>query len=188
MSEPVAGTEYIEISNPVPVSVPGKIEAVQLFWYGDPHTYHFEPVVNPWAERLPKDVNFKKVPAMFGAPWDVHGQMFLTLEAMGAEPKVHAAVFDAVQNKRMRLTKPEEQADFLRTEGVDKDKYQAVFHSFAIMGQVKQAKELVKNYEVTGVPSMVVNGKYRADLGTAQGPEGLLNVVDHLIAVERAAK
>lgn len=76
-AEPVAGKEYIELSNPVPVSVPGKIEVVELFWYGCPHCYHFEPTINPWAEKLPKDVNFKRVPAMFGGPWDAHGQMFL---------------------------------------------------------------------------------------------------------------
>ncbi|KXG83192.1 MULTISPECIES: thiol:disulfide interchange protein DsbA [Pseudomonas] len=183
-----AGKEYIELSNPVPVSVPGKIEVVELFWYGCPHCYHFEPVINPWIDKLPKDVNFKRVPAMFGGPWDAHGQMFLTLEAMGVEHNVHNAVFDAIQNKRMRLTKPEEMADFLATQGVDKDKFLATFNSFAIKGQVNQAKELAKKYEITGVPSMVVNGKYRFDLGTAQGPEGVLNVADQLIAKERAAK
>ena len=183
-----AGKEYIELSNPVPVSVPGKIEVVALFWYGCPHCYHFEPVINPWIDKLPKDVNFKRVPAMFGGPWDAHGQMFLTLEAMGVEHNVHNAVFDAIQNKRMRLTKPEEMADFLATQGVDKDKFLATFNSFAIKGQVNQAKELAKKYEITGVPSMVVNGKYRFDLGTAQGPEGVLHVADQLIAKERAAK
>jgi thiol:disulfide interchange protein DsbA len=168
--------------------VPGKIEVVELFWYGCPHCYHFEPVINPWVDKLPKDVNFKRVPAMFGGPWDAHGQMFLTLEAMGVEHKVHAAVFDAIQNQRKHLTKPEEMADFLATQGVDKDKFLATFNSFAIKGQVNQAKELAKKYEITGVPSMVVNGKYRFDLGTAGGPEGVLNVADQLIEKERAAK
>lgn len=183
-----AGNEYIELSNPVPVSQPGKIEVVELFWYGCPHCYHFEPTVNPWAEKLPADVNFKRVPAMFGGPWDAHGQMFLTLEAMGVEHKVHAAVFKAIQEQGKKLVKPDEMAEFLATQGVDKDKFLATFNSFAIKGQVNQARELAKKYGITGVPSMVVNGKYRFDLGTAGGPEGVLNVADQLIAKERAAK
>ncbi|MFJ2550062.1 thiol:disulfide interchange protein DsbA [Pseudomonas sp. NPDC087612] len=187
-AEPVAFDQYTELSNPVPVSVPGKIEVVELFWYGCPHCYSFEPVVNPWVEKLPKDVNFKRIPAMFGGPWDAHGQMFLTLEAMGVEHKVHAAVFEAIQVQRKRLTKPEEMADFLETQGVDRAKFLATFNSFAIKGQVKQAKELAKKYGITGVPSMVVNGKYRFDLGTAKGPQGVLNVADYLIKKERAAK
>ncbi|MNG82754.1 Thiol:disulfide interchange protein DsbA precursor [compost metagenome] len=168
--------------------MPGKIEVVELFWYGCPHCYSFEPTINPWAEKLPADVNFKRIPAMFGGPWDAHGQMFLTLEAMGVEHKVHAAVFDAIQVQRKHLTKPEDMAEFLATQGVDKDKFLATFNSFAIQGQVKQAKELAKKYEITGVPAMVVNGKYRFDLGSAGGPEGVLNVADQLIDKERAAK
>ncbi len=183
-----SGEQYFELSTPVPVSNPGKIEVVELFWYGCPHCYHFEPVINPWVDKLPQDVNFKRVPAMFGGAWDAHGQMFLTLEAMGVEHKVHEAVFDAIQNQRKSLTKADDMADFLATQGVDRDKFLATFNSFAIKGQVNQAKELAKKYEITGVPSMVVNGKYRFDLGSAQGPEGVLNVADQLIAKERAAQ
>jgi thiol:disulfide interchange protein DsbA len=183
-----AGKTYVELSNPVPVSVPGKIEVVELFWYGCPHCYAFEPTINPWAEKLPKDVNFRRIPAMFGGPWDAHGQLFLTLEAMGVEHKVHNAVFEAIQKQGKRLTKPDEMADFVATQGVDKDKFLATFNSFAIQGQIKQAKELAQKYGVQGVPTLIVNGKYRFDLGTTGGPEATLNVADQLIAKERAAK
>lgn len=183
-----AGKTYIELSSAVPVAVPGKIEVVELFWYGCPHCYAFEPVVNPWAEKLPSDVNFVRLPAMFGGPWDAHGQMFLTLEAMGVEHKVHAAVFNAIQKEGKRLTDKEEMADFLATQGVDKAKFLQTFDSFAIKGQIVKAKDLAKKYEISGVPTMVVDGKYRFDLGTAGGPEQALNVADQLIAKERAAK
>ena len=184
----VAGETYVELSNPVPVAEPGKIEVVELFWYGCPHCYSFEPVINPWAEKLPADVHFVRIPAMFGGPWDAHGQMFLTLEAMGVENKVHSAVFNAIQKEGKRLTDKNDMADFLATQGVDKDKFLATFDSFAIKGQIVKAKELAKKYEVSGVPTMIVDGKYRFDLGTAGSPEQALNVADQLIAKERAAK
>ena len=179
---------YVELANPVPVAKPGKIEVVELFWYGCPHCYAFEPVINPWVEKLPSDVNFVRIPAMFGGPWDAHGQLFLTLEAMGVEHKVHNAVFEAIQKQGKRLTKPDEMADFVATQGVDKDKFLATFNSFAIQGQIKQAKELAQKYGVQGVPTLIVNGKYRFDLGSTGGPEATLNVADQLIAKERAAK
>ncbi|MCP2075435.1 UNVERIFIED_ORG: thiol:disulfide interchange protein DsbA [Pseudomonas lini] len=178
---------YVELANPVPVAVPGKIEVVELFWYGCPHCYAFEPVINPWVEKLPKDVNFVRIPAMFGGPWDAHGQMFLTLEAMGVEHKVHAAVFNAIQKEGKKLVKKEDMADFLATQGVDKDKFLATFDSFAIQGKIKQARELAKKYEITGVPTMIVNGKYRFDIGSAGGAEQALQLADQLIAKERAA-
>ncbi|MCG6575583.1 thiol:disulfide interchange protein DsbA/DsbL [Pseudomonas sp. AF32] len=177
---------YVELTNPVPVAVPGKIEVVELFWYGCPHCYAFEPVINPWVDKLPSDVNFVRVPAMFGGPWDAHGQMFLTLETMGVEHKVHAAVFNAIQNEKKRLTDPEDMAEFLATQGVDKEKFLATFNSFAIKAQITKAKDLAKKYQVTGVPTMIVNGKYRFDIGSAGGANEALALADKLIAKERA--
>ncbi|QHA80206.1 thioredoxin domain-containing protein [Pseudomonas mediterranea] len=176
---------YVELSNPVPVAVPGKIEVVELFWYGCPHCYAFEPVINPWVDKLPSDVNFVRIPAMFGGPWDAHGQMFLALEAMGVEHRVHAAVFNAIQKEHKRLIE-KEMAEFLTTQGVDADKFLATFNSFAVKGQITKAKELAKKYEITGVPTMIVNGKYRFDIGSAGGADQALQLADKLIAKERA--
>ncbi|WP_095126773.1 thiol:disulfide interchange protein DsbA/DsbL [Pseudomonas sp. Irchel s3h14] len=178
---------YVELTNPVPVAVPGKIEVVELFWYGCPHCYAFEPKVNPWAEKLPSDVNFVRIPAMFGGAWDIHGQLFLTLEAMGVESKVHSAVFEAIQVEKKRLTTPEEMAEFVATQGIDKDKFLATYNSFAIKGQINKARELAKKYEISGVPTMIVNGKYRFDVGSAGGAEQALQLADKLIDKERAA-
>ena len=178
---------YVELTNPVPVAVPGKIEVVELFWYGCPHCYAFEPVINPWVEKLPSDVNFVRIPAMFGGPWDAHGQLFLTLEAMGVEHQVHTAVFEAIQKEHKKLVTPEEMAEFLATQGVDKDKFLATFNSFAIKGQITKAKELAKKYEISGVPTMIVNGKYRFDVGSAGGAEQALKLADTLVDKERAA-
>ncbi|WP_248799756.1 thiol:disulfide interchange protein DsbA/DsbL [Pseudomonas sp. MWU13-2105] len=181
-----AGKTYVELEKPVQVAVPGKIEVIEFFWYGCPHCYAFEPTINPWAEKLPSDVNFVRIPAIFGGPWNAHGQMFLTLEAMGVENRVHKAVFEEVQ-KTHKMTQPEEMADFLAGQGVDKQKFLDTFNSFAIKGQMKKSKDLAEQYGISGVPTMIVNGKYRFDLGTAGGPEAALNVADQLIAKERAA-
>ena len=189
-----AGKTYVELSNAVPVAVPGKIEVVELFWYGCPHCFAFEPTINPWVEKLPADVNFVRIPAMFGGIWDVHGQLFLTLEAMGVEDKVHKAVFETIHKAFLNdksgnlLKTPEEMAEFLAAQGVDKDKFLSTYNSFAVAGAVQKAKDKAKAYQISGVPTMVVDGKYRFDLGTAGGPEQALNVADQLIAKERAAK
>src|SRR5690554_7845545 len=94
-----AGRHYVELNSPVPVSQPGKIEVVELFWYGCPHCYQFEPVLNAWASQLPEDVNFVRVPALFGGIWNTHGQLFITLEAMKVEPRVHDAIFAALRSE-----------------------------------------------------------------------------------------
>ena len=182
-----AGKEYVELKSPVPVSEPGKIEVVELFWYGCPHCYAFEPTINPWVEKLPADVHFVRIPAMFGGLWNIHGQLFLTLESMGVEKKVHHAIFEKLHNNPKALTTPEEMADFVAEQGVDKDKFLSTYNSFAIKGQIEKAKKLAMAYQISGVPTMVVNGKYRFDIGSAGGPDEALQLADQLIAKERAS-
>ncbi|MBC9252926.1 thiol:disulfide interchange protein [Pseudomonas alcaligenes] len=182
-----AGKQYVELSSPVPVSEPGKIEVVELFWYGCPHCYQFEPTLNPWIAKLPKDVHFVRIPAMFGGVWNVHGQLFITLEAMGVEKSVHSAVFDAIHVQKLKLSTPEEMADFLETQGIDRAKFLSTFNSFAVKGQMERAKKLAVAYQITGVPTLIVNGKYRFDVRSSGGPEQTLDVAEQLIAKERAA-
>ncbi|UTW06031.1 thiol:disulfide interchange protein DsbA/DsbL [Pseudomonas benzenivorans] len=188
-AEPIqAGKQYVELTSPVPVSKPGQIEVVELFWYGCPHCYQFESTINPWVEQLPEDVNFVRVPALFGGVWNVHGQAFITLESMKVEQKVHDAVFDAIHKQGKKLATPEELAEFLATQGVDKDKFLSTYNSFAVKGQMEKAKKLAMAYQISGVPVMIVNGKYRFDIGSSGGPQQALQVADHLIAQERAAQ
>jgi len=183
-----AGKQYVELPTQVPVAQPGKIEVVELFWYGCPHCYQFEPSINDWIGKLPEDVSFRRVPAMFGGLWNAHGQLFLTLESMGAEAKVHNAIFDAIHKDGKKLATPEEMAEFLAPHGIDKAAFLKAFNSFAVKGQMEKAKKLAIAYQISGVPVMVVNGKYRFDLGSAGGPKNTLQVADYLIDQERAAQ
>lgn len=182
-----AGQQYMELPNPVPVAQPGKIEVVELFWYGCPHCYEFESDIAPWSKKLPDDVKFVRIPAMFGGIWNVHGQAFLTLEAMGAASSLHQAVFDAYHKDGKKLATPEAFADFVATQGIDRDTFLQTFNSFAIKGQVEKARKLAMAYQVTGVPALIVNGKYRFDVHSSGGPKEALDVANFLIARERTA-
>jgi thiol:disulfide interchange protein DsbA len=119
---------------------------------------------------------------MVGGLWNVHGQMFLTLQVMAVENRVRSAVFDAVHKEGKNLATPQEQAEFLSAQGVGKDQYLAAFNSFQVKGAVEKAKQLAKDAQITSTPSMAVNGRYRTDAGSAGGPEAVLNVVDQLVA------
>lgn len=183
-----AGKQYVELKSPVPVSKPGQIEVVELFWYGCPHCYQFESTINPWVEKLPEDVNFLRIPAMFGGAWNVHGQLFITLQNMQVEHKVHSAVFSAIHKEGKKLATPEEMVDYLEPLGVDRAEFLKTYNSFGVKSQMEKAKKLAMAYQISGVPVMIVNGKYRFDIGSAGGAEKALEVADYLIAKERAAQ
>lgn len=183
-----SGKQYVELNSPVPVSKPGQIEVVELFWYGCPHCYQFESTINPWVEQLPEDVNFVRIPALFGGVWNVHGQLFISLQSMQVKQPVHDAVFAALHKQGKKLATPEEMAEFLATQGVDRAEFLKTYNSFGVKSQMEKAKKLGMAYQVSGVPVMIVNGKYRFDLGSAGGAKQALQVADYLIAKERGAQ
>jgi thiol:disulfide interchange protein DsbA len=197
---PVAGEHYNELRTPQPVAVAGKVEVVEVFWYGCPACNMFESSLNPWVKQLPGDVNFVRVPAQFNEVLALHARLYYTLEVLRAEEQVHAAVFAGIhQRKDPRLTPTRngrevilpdstQLADFVAEHGVNKDDFLKTFDSFAVNNRLARAERLVRSYQVSGVPEIIVNGKYRLDLQKAGGPDQLLQFTDALIAQERAAQ
>ena len=80
----VAGTDYIEIPGGTPYQpLNGKIEIVEVFAYWCGHCAEFQPLVDTWKAKLPKDVRFTYVPAAFGGPWTNYGKAYYAAETMG---------------------------------------------------------------------------------------------------------
>ena len=186
--ELVEGRNFITLASPVPTAQPEKIEVVELFWYGCPHCYQLESTINPWSAALPEDVNFVRIPAMFGGIWNVHGQLFLTLEAMKVEDTIHDSIFDALHNSGSKLSTVSDITDFVVSQGVDKEQFSKTWNSFSVKSQMEKAKKLALAYQISGVPAIVVNGKYRFDIGMAGGLQETVNVADALIQKERQSK
>jgi len=184
-AEPPA--QYTELASPVPTADPSKIEVVELFWYGCGHCYQFEPYVNEWAKNLPNDVNLVRLPALFGKLWDVHGQLFFALEALKAPHSVHQAIFNAIHQEGKMLATPNEMAAFLAPLGIDKDTFLKAYNSFGVKTQMEKAKKQLFAYQVSGVPTLIVGGKYVFGVGQAGGAEAALQLADKLIEQERAA-
>lgn len=186
--EPVEGRNYVALSSPVLTAHPDKIEVVALFWYGCPHCYQLESKLNPWSQTLADDVDFIRVPAMFGGIWNLHGQMFYTLQTMGVLEQVHDSIFNTLHNSNRKLASVNEIANFVAEQGVDKDLFLKTWNSFSVKSQVEKAKKLAVAYQITGVPAMVIDGKYRFDIGMAGGLQETIDVTNSLIQKERQSK
>lgn len=184
----VEGTHYETLPSPVPTRDPNKIELVELFWYGCPHCYDFDPILEPWAEKLPADVDFWHSPAAFNDLWKTHAQAFYTFKALKIQDKMHQPFFDALVKERQQLATPEAIADFVASEGGDKDAFLKAFYSFAVKSQTAQAEKRGYTYRATGVPALVVNGKYRISSTVPGGFNAMLEIAEFLIAKERAQK
>ena len=185
-AQPTAGTEYRVLSPAQATDVPGKIEVVEFFWYGCPHCYNFEPVLEPWVKKLPKDVHFRRIPAMFDDDYARAARAFYALEAIGEEDRLHKSLFDAVHTgSRLRVGDEAALTAWLGTHGVDTKKFAAAYRSFSVEGKLKRATQLTQAYKIDGVPAMAVNGKYVVNTDNIKSFEQLLSVADYLLEQER---
>jgi thiol:disulfide interchange protein DsbA len=181
-AQPKAGAEYRELSTPQPTDAAGKIEVLEFFWYGCPHCYNFEPVLESWAKKLPKDTQFRRVPAMFNDEYAQAARAYYALEAIGEVERLHKALFDAVHTgSRLRVGNEAALTEWLGKQGVDTKKFAAAYRSFSVEGKLKRAVQLTQSYKIEGVPSLAVNGKYVVNTDNITSFDQLVAVADYLI-------
>ncbi len=185
-AQATAGVEYRELATALPADTPGKIEIVEFFWYGCPHCYTFEPVVEPWVKKLPKDVHFRRIPAMFNEEWALGGRAYYALEAIGELDRLHKALFDAVHTgARLKVANEAALTEWLGKQGVDTKKFAAAYRSFSVEGKLTRAAQLTQAYKIEGVPAVAVDGKYVVVTDKIKSFEHLLEVTDYLIEKSR---
>ncbi len=176
------GRDYELLLTPVPTATGDRVEVLELFWYGCPHCYQFEPHVKKWLEDKPEGAEFRRMPAVLGKSWLIHAQAYYTAEALGVLDTMHEAIFRAMHRDKLKLRTEDEMAEFFAENGVPEERFRKVFKSFGVQTKVQQASARVRAYRITGVPTVIVNGKYRVKSG-----DRLFEVVDYLVGLERKA-
>ena len=179
---------YETLSPAQPTQNQDKIEVIEFFWYGCPHCYTFEPVLNKWLKTKPDNVEFIRQPAVFSKLWGKHAKAYFVAEALGVEEKVHADLFNAIQNLKLKLTTEDQLAEFFVAHGVDETEFRNTYNSFLVDAKLRQAKAMAARYGITGVPAIIVNGKYKTNGPLAKSQENMIDVMNRLIQQESKAK
>ncbi|SOZ34355.1 thiol:disulfide interchange protein DsbA/DsbL [Cupriavidus neocaledonicus] len=184
---PTEGKEYQVLKTPQPVAA-GKIEVTEFFWYGCPHCYDFEPDLEAWVKKQGGNVVFKRVPVAFRDDLLPHTKIFYALEAIGKLDAMHNKVFSAIHVDRKRLTDPNEIADFMAKNGVDRKAFLDAYNSFTVTTNSQRANKIADAYKIDGVPTVVVQGKYVTSPSIAGNKQGAVQTMDYLVEQIKAKK
>jgi thiol:disulfide interchange protein DsbA len=176
---------YVEINPPIATENKGKIEIVEFFWYECPHCYSLESALETWVKRLPKDAEFKRVPAVFNERWAISARVYYTLEAMGELERLHKPLFEAIHKQSLRITNEKQLSDWLQRQNVDLAKFSAALKSFSVESRLKRAAELGQAAKLDGVPALMVNGRYLVAASATASEEKMLAIADSLIEQSR---
>lgn len=178
------GIDYTVLSTPQPTETGDKIEVLEVFMYSCPHCFHLEPTLDKWQETKPANVEFRRMPAVFGPRPDLQARAFYAAELLGVEDKFTLAMFDTLHVKKQKVTDENAVVAVAEGAGIDGAEFRKALDSFFVNMKVNRARDATKNYGIDGVPAVVVNGKYRTSPAQATGREGMVKVIDHLIARE----
>jgi protein dithiol oxidoreductase (disulfide-forming) len=184
------GVNYDPVVPAQPTAAPaGKVEVLEIFWYGCPHCYDLEPYLAAWRKSKPDYIQFERVPVMWGPVHRAHAQLYYTLKQLGRND-LDQKVFDTLHNEQNPLVgnTPEEtfalQLQFAKDMGIDPESFRKAYNSFAVNSDLQRAEVITQRYQVEGVPVIEINGKYTTDVGKAGSHENLIAEINDLAAAE----
>jgi len=180
-AELVEGRDYTVLPHPQPTESGKNIEVLEFFWYGCPHCYDLHPHIKAWLKRMPKDVSFRYVPAIFRPNWIPGLKTFYALEALGERDRLHDKVYEATHLDKVDLTKDEVLFDWIAKQGIDRQKFIDAYNSFSVQNQVARSTQMSKDYNLSGVPTVVVDGRYLTSGRMGGTPQDTIKTLDELI-------
>ena len=186
---PQEGTDYLTLDKAAPTEAPtGKIEVVEFFWYSCPHCNAFEPQLESWIKKLPKDVTIRRVPVSFRPDFEPQQRLYYVLESMGKVEAMQMKVFNAIHLDRQPLTNGDQITAWVEKQGINKATFVEAYNSFPIVTKVRKATQLQDQYKVQGVPALGIAGRFYTDGTQAGTMERALGVTDYLVGVVRKSK
>jgi thiol:disulfide interchange protein DsbA len=186
---PKEGKDYLTLAKPAPTdAAQGQLEVVEFFWYSCPHCNTFEPRLEAWVKNLPKDVSFRRAPVAFRSDFEPQQRLYFVLEALGLLDSLHAKVFNAIHVQRLKLANKEDIAEWLSKQNVDTAKFSQTYDSFSVVSKARRASQLQDAYQVEGVPSLGIAGRFYTDGQLTGSMERVLQTSDYLLAELRKGR
>ncbi len=182
------GTDYQRLAKPVPVETGKQVEVVEFFWYRCPHCNQLEPGLDAWVRKLPADARFRAIPAVLNPGWLPAARLHYALADMGALDRLRGKVFDAYHKDKLNLDDEAELMDWVKRQGLDAARFQAAYRSFSVQTRAMKGAQTARNAGITGVPALMVDGKYLTSISMTHTEERLFEVLDQLIQRARSER
>ena len=176
---------YTTLQTGLPVENPAKVEVAEFFWYGCIHCYNLEPVLEAWIPKLPADVYFRRIPAVFNERWAHDAAIYYAFESLGVLDKLHRPFFDSIHKERLQTDNPAALHEWLTRHDIDPKKFDATMKSFGVQSKLKRAMQLTQGARIDGTPALMVQGRYTISTEQGRSREGMLANAERLIPLVR---
>jgi len=184
--QPVRAEVDYRVIQPQPVVAAGLIEVIDFFWYGCPHCNNLQPALERWISRKPADVVVRRIPAILRDSWAPHARIYYTLEALGEAERLHQRVYHGYHVEELHMSRPEVMSAWAVRNGIDRERWEQAYNSPEVQRKVEEAAKLTRAYQISGTPSLVVNGRYLTSGNMAESLNSMVAIVDGLVRKVRS--
>ncbi len=178
------GIDYTELAKPKPTESGEKIEVLEVFMYSCQHCFYLEPTLEEWLATKPENVEFNRMPAIFNTKVVPHAKAYYAAELIGKLEQFHLPLFRALHEDKKALWDEDALVAFAEAQGVDGKAFRTAYNSFFVDMRVQRAREMGKGFGIDGVPTVIVNSKYRTSPSQVGGRKKMVQVIDYLIGIE----
>lgn len=180
---------YKTLADRVPVHVAAdQIEVTAIFSYTCPYCYQLEPQLLAWSDKQAADVQVVHLPAAFNTQWEHLARGYYIMDALDITDKAHMALFDAIHRDNTNLGSQRALNQFFERFGIKAEDTERLYRSFGVESRLRQDTARLRGYRVTGVPALVVDGRYVIDGNSAGSLPNMLKVADQLIEEIRTSR
>ena len=155
------------------------VEVVEFFSYTCPHCAHFAPKLTAWRTQQPDNVRLIYLPVSWRADMLAPQRLYFTLAQLN-RLDLHEQVFADWNNDPNSLATDAAVLNWALRQGFDQKIWQRTYNSAATSRQVRAAQQAFRRFELQGVPSVVVNGRY-----ALIPSEQLFDTLNHLVKHEQ---
>ena len=182
--QPQREVDYRLISQQ-PVATGERVEVIEFFFYACPYCNELEPLLERWRKRKPADIVFRRVPVVRHDSWVPLAKTYYALEAMGEAERLHAAVYHGIHVDDLTLSQEKVITEWAGKQGLDRDKFMAIYRSDAIREKVERSRKMTIDYEIKATPTVVVDGRFLTSSGMTDGVPQVIRVLDGLLSLAR---
>lgn len=165
-----------------------KIEVIQFFYYGCPHCFDQQPLIDDWLRRKPADVEFRYVPALRDDKWIPLTKAWFVLEKLGHAARLHRPIYDVINFDGVQLSDEAKLFEWIGRNGVERNTFIEVYNSEEIKAKLEEARKLTAAYGIRATPTLVVAGKYAFSSGAAGSHYEAMRLLDQHITLARNEK
>ncbi len=162
-----------------------KIEVLPFFYYGCPHCFDQQPVIEDWLLKKPADVEFRSLPALRDDKWLPLTRAYFALDKLGHAQRLHRPVYDVINFDGVMLSDEQKLFDWVAPNGVDRARFIEAFKSDENRAMFDAARKLTNDYNIRATPTMLVAGKYLFSSGQAGSHFEAMKLLDQFIDLAR---